>query len=240
MKRNLILKFPVIRFSELWQQNASFWNRIFKERINAEATEIIYFGFFPVFILTIFSIALHQLIRPLLIQFQYPGLLTYCLILLAGGSFALDRSTLNRFAEPVRAWWGVTAGLLFGLSTEIAINSSMPADLELAPLILMVIFALIITTLWKRVLPLGVRFFAVTFFANWAIHYLLATQRFLIDQYALIHLTYQWSGFISMAALIFFVIWMVKAETKVERIWAAAGGWLTMIAALIVFFNIYI
>jgi hypothetical protein len=58
----------------------------------------------------------------LLIQFQYPGLLTYCLVLLAG-AHSLSTFNFEWLAEPC-AWWGYR-GVCVCLSTEIAINTSM-------------------------------------------------------------------------------------------------------------------
>lgn len=204
----------------------------------ADFNPVLRAGVLPVIFLTVSAIALHLLVQPLRILFSLPGVLAYSLSLVALGAFALDRSVQIRYTGPDCAWWGITAGMMFWIATEIMVNTTVDQTPGLLPVLMIMVVALVISTLWKIVFPLGVKFFAITYMANWVMHFSLSIQKLLINQHAFFAYTYQWSGFISLAAFFFFTLWMFKAETKIQRIWAALGCWVSVLALLIIFFNI--
>jgi hypothetical protein len=198
----------------------------------------LYDGILPALVMILLTLSFNLLFMPVQIVFGTPGLLIYTLVILAGGVYSLGKSVQMRFDEITRAWYGVISGLLlwFAVNTSGRLGESFVSiEVEAVMLLLAV---LVITTLWKTVFPLGLRFLALVFLVEWTLRFWLGIHAFLAESFEFFRWSYFLTGFISLSGLIFFLMWMfLKAESRVHHLWAAVGIWFCTLMVMIVFFR---
>ncbi len=224
----MILHFPLISpVRNIWGEES--W----REKI----VRIVYDGVLPSAVLILLTMTVNLMIAPVQVLFGPSGLLVYTLFALAVGIFSLDRSIQLNMGEPARIWFGSVSGLLIWFVMELVLHIdriSLSSDMFF---ILLLMTSLILITIWKPVLPVGLKFFALGFLMNWAIHFLLAYQLKMANQFRIFDNFYQACGFIAIGGAVFFVGLMLKAGTRVFRMWAALGVWISILMVLIVFFR---
>ena len=112
-------------------------------------------GLLAALLLLLLTVVVDILVRPINQQFGIPGLLVYSLAVLALSVFTLDRSLNTRLPETTRGWYGLAGGML---AWAVAVFSSKMALLDVlgdSNILIFILLALIVATLWRRVLPIG-------------------------------------------------------------------------------------
>ncbi len=95
------------------------------------------------------------------------GLFIYFFVVLAAGLYALDRCTLTRKSTEDRALWGMAAGLFLWHAFWMV---QLFADFNLespGQILILILVTMVGLTLWRPVLPQGVKFFLLAFLASW-------------------------------------------------------------------------
>lgn len=226
------MKFISRRLNLRWSIPAPTIKKGIPNPILLRVGDVFTFGIFPVLALVTVSQAVQLLVQPALIVFNTVGLLAYSLILLLSGTLALDRSIQARFNEPTCACFGLTAGLLYWSSIKINLNSTLDGDQGYLPVVIIAAVIFAIATLWKRVLPLGARFFVVSLVANWVLHTLFDSFYRLAAYFKYYQTFMLIIGVLFFTSLIVCIACMIKADTKIQKLWAALIGWICAMAVL--------
>lgn len=161
-------------------------------------------------------------LRPLHILLGMPGLLVFVLGLMAVSMYTLQQAIVSRRLDAYRAWLGITGGFLCWLVVLITGQMGVPIFPNLASVLLLVMVGLIVAILWRSVLPLGVRFFFLTFLMNWAGYLFAGVQEqlsslspvFTLAQFVL-------GGLFAFAALV--VLGWILFQTR-RRLQRVSGG----------------
>jgi len=210
-------------------------------RLPKDLTTRLSDGLIPALLLLALTLMMDMLIQPIHTTANREGLLIYLSLVLAMGVFALEKSTHSRGTESARAIAGMVAGQFFWHSLYIIqLLGGINLDAQ-GTLLILVLITLVGTTLWKPVLPLGVKFFLLTFMASWVNRFFInhsVEQSTGIDLYAgLFYAT----GFFALVGLVFAIAYLIlRAEFKVQRLWAALGIWQAALVTLIVLLKIFI
>jgi len=97
------------------------------------------------------------LILPIGHFFHRIGMLIYILILLALAVFELQRALAVRTSDQRRAWNGMAAGAYFWQVLRFTADIGSLKIFQQAGIIFWVMAVLITATLWKKVLPIGIK-----------------------------------------------------------------------------------
>ncbi len=203
--------------------------------------QILNYGLLPAAALISISLLLPLLVQPLDMLFGLPGILVLTLSLLSIGLLALNRCVYSSLNPTTRAWSGLMAGAFIWFAIQTA---SRLGEIHTSPVLgfLLVILAiLVISTLWRPVFPLGVKFAVLVFVCNWIGRYLIVIQAGLAPEFDLFRFTLSICGFTALVGLIFCLLWMVLgAELKIQRMWSAVGVWFSALMLLMIFGGILI
>lgn len=203
-------------------------------QIPADAVSRLRDGMVPALLLMAVTLMMDMLIFPIQAAANNQGLLMYLILTLALGVFALEKTTSQRGDETSRAISGMVAGQFFWHALWM-IHLIGAIDLNpQATILIMVLITLVVLTLWRPVLPLGVKFFIISFLASWVNRFFLnySVSRSAADLFTILFYA---SGFLAIAGVIFGTAYLVlRAEFKVQRLWAALGIWQAALMALIV------
>jgi hypothetical protein len=191
----------------------------------------------PVFLILI-TILVVLLIRPVEILFQRPGLLVYTVILLAGAVVSLERSVVLRFPDAARALWGTVGGLLTWAVIELSNLIGNQGAINQTAILLLMLVGLIVGVLWKKVLPLGVKFYTVTFLGGWIGHLGVQGIQFVLklssDPSA--NGTYQMIGFSLIGLCVIIMGWIfLQSKSRIQRLWGTVALWLCAILLIYIF-----
>lgn len=221
-------------------ENLSVDYRLRRPRFPRDVFSHLADGLVPALLLLALTMMMDMLIYPIQVTASREGLLIYLILILAMGVFALEKSTQSSAAEIGRAISGMVAGQFFWHAFWII---QLLGGIELNPqgtILVLVLISLLGLTLWRPVLPLGVKFFLVSFLASWV-------NRFFIN-HSIIQSTgadvYTWlfyaTGFLALAGVVFGIVYLIyKAEFKVQRLWAALGIWQSALVMLIVALKVF-
>ena len=198
-------------------------------------------GLVPAVLLLALTMMMDMLIYPIQATANREGLLIYLILVLAMGVFALEKSTQSSAAEIGRAISGMVAGQFFWHAFWIIL---LLGGVELNPqgtILILVLISLLGLTLWRPVLPLGVKFFLVSFLASWVNRFFInhsITQSAGADLFTgLFYAT----GFLALAGVVFGIAYLIfRAEFKVQRLWAALGIWQSALVMLIVALKVFL
>lgn len=173
-------------------------------------------------ILFILVILLALLVNPIRALFGQPGLLVYILILLAAAALCLEQSVLTRYPETTRAWYGMAGGTLAW--TVIRLNNSLD-NLSLtsnAAVLTLILLGVVVATLWRRILPLGVRYFSAVILLNWVGRLFLDVQTLFAQWLPFFRVSSSLSGVVALAGVIGSLIYIFfHSERRLERLGAA-------------------
>lgn len=210
-------------------------------RLPKDLTARISDGLVPALLLLALTLMMDMLIQPIQSAANREGLLIYLTLVLALGVFALERSTHSSGTQVSHAISGMVAGQFFWHSLYII---QLLGGIKLDPqgtLMVLVLVALVGSTLWKPVLPLGVKFFLLTFLASWVNRFFInhsVVQSSGLDLYT--GLFYA-SGFFALVGLVFAIAYLAfRAEFKVQRLWAALGIWQAALVCIIVLLQVFL
>ncbi len=189
-------------------------------------------------VLVLLSILLALIVRPVVIVFSRPGLLVYAVIILAAAVVSLERSVVLRYVDTARAWWGMLGGLLTWTVIDIANMISTNSIASETGVLSMMLVILVVGVLWKRVLPLGVKFFAVTLIGAWATRLGLVGLHFLVQTnsdpgaanvFTILGLSVAGLSVLVLAWLFF------QSKNRMQRLWVTLILWLCAMLMIYVF-----
>jgi hypothetical protein len=133
-----------------------------------ESTSKISDGFgTAVFILLLYS-STRLIYTPVETIFGKPGAFIYILLLLAAGIFMLARALLAGRIDAQLAVSGLGAGVLLWQVTRFSSQVGDSGLFGQSGWLFLLMAALITTVLWRRVLPIGLRFFMLVYLLLWA------------------------------------------------------------------------
>jgi len=175
-------------------------------------------------------------IRPIAVAFGPPGLLIFVLGLLAVAMFSLQQALVPGRLDTTRAWYGIAGGFLAWAVAEVCIYLGVPLMPNLAGLLPLIMVILIVTLLWRPVLPVGARFFALTFILNWSEHAFIRIEEMLAAYSPIFELTYKAIAYLALLAVLLVLSWIVfRTRRRIQRISGALAIWFLISLALYVF-----
>ena len=195
-------------------------------------------GLLAPLVLVLLSILLALIIQPVEIVFSRPGLLVYSVILLAAAVVSLERCSVLRYPDTTRAWWGMLGGILTWTVIETSNMISSNSLVTETGVLSMMLVGLVTGVLWKRVLPLGVKFYAVTLLGAWASHLGLIGFQFIVKMNAdpgannanpILA--------ISIAGIIVIILaWtFFQSKNHLQRLWVSLALWLCAMLIIFIF-----
>jgi hypothetical protein len=186
-------------------------------------------------VLILLSLLLNLLIRPIDGQFGTSGLLIYALVALAVSTYCLDCS-LTLSGDVMRVWYGVVGGLVGWFACSLADYMGAKALTGQTALLWLIFAGMLTTVLWRRVLPLGGRFFGMVFLMSWAARFFLDAQEVLVNWHPIFVQTYLFSGYLALFGALVSAIWLfLRARQRLARMWTAVWLWFFLLIAVSVF-----
>jgi hypothetical protein len=169
-------------------------------------------------------------------MFGLSGLLVISLVLAAAAILMIDQSLSNRYRESRRALLGMCGGIItWQVAACAAVMDGIPAA-GYGSILLLILVGTILSLLFRRVLPLGLRFFVVTFLLSWIGQLIFGFQSQLAvfpRIFAIVH----WGGgilaiggMIAGLAMIFF-----RSKTVSHRLYLGLVIWMCAMIALYTF-----
>jgi hypothetical protein len=183
-------------------------------------------GLLAAFFLLLLTVVVDIFVRPINQQFGNPGLLIYTLAILALSILTLDRSLNTRLPEMTRGWYGLAGGIL---AWAVAVFSTKMANADVlgdANIIIFILLALVVATLWRRVLPIGSKFFSLAILFSWFGQY-FQTKIAIIDQFfPSLAGSFNWESYVAILAVIGTFFWLFfYSDRRLKRLWAALWIW---------------
>ena len=107
------------------------------------------------------------LIGPIQARAGRPGLLIYCLTLIALSVYFLEHSLLLRIPDSYRAWYGMLGGLTAWAAVNLSNSLGISSITNVTGVLMLIMVSLTVTRLWRHHLPLGAKFYSQTFLTAW-------------------------------------------------------------------------
>ena len=160
--RPIIKNLPAKRLARIYPNTRFKLLRKDREEYNmngfiTESASKISDGIFNAIKLLLFYALTSLLLVPVEYYFHRPGMLIYIFLLLAVAGFYLQRALTVRISDPLRAWYGMEAGLLFWQVIRFTADLGSIQIFQQTGMIFFVMVVIITVTLWKKILPIGVR-----------------------------------------------------------------------------------
>lgn len=188
-------------------------------------------------VLVLLELLLILLITPVELIFSRPGLLVYTVVLLAVSVVCLERSLNTSLTELVQAWWGVMGGLAGWVVIELNnYLGSQELTSETGVLNLMLVL-LVVSVLWRRIAPLGLRYYFVMVLLGWVGHSGLDALVFVaksIDPRLIFLVPAAGCAAAGIMALSLVFIFL-RSRGQLERLNAAIALWYTAMIMIYVF-----
>lgn len=161
------------------------------------------------------------------------GLLIFAFVMIALTIFCLERATVLRLPETWRARSGTLSGLAAWSAVELAIAfGGLPVSGE-SWLILLTLAILLIVTLWRRVLGIGVQFFSLTFLFGWIGHTILIFFARLQNGWLAGYDVFWWTALIFGLLALAITAWtMFRSRTRLQRLMLAVMLWFCLLMVL--------
>jgi len=189
-----------------------------------------------VLVLLMLVVALLQ--TPVYMGLGRPGMLIFVVAVIAFVAYSLEHAMLNRFTEATRLWWGMVGGILAWAVTSMANKLGNMRLTGAAAMILFLMLALVAASLWRRVLPLGVRYFALAYGLNWVAQFVLESERVLAVLSPAIFLMYRLLGYLAIVAGFVALVWIFfRSQSRLQRLKAALWIWFFTVVALYIFWG---
>ncbi len=173
-------------------------------------------------ILYLCMLTIAMMVRPVQNLSGSAGVLVYIVVFLAISIFCLERSLVTRRGERTRAWWGMTGGLLAWSVTMISNDLGAVELISLPGITMLLMVGLIVSVLWRRVLPLGVRFYAFSYMLFWTGTMFLGIQNYFGQVSYLLKSLYWGNGVLAAAGGLYMVYFiLIKTTRRIPRLWGA-------------------
>lgn len=195
-------------------------------------------GLLTPLVLVLLSVLLALLIRPIDIIFQRPGLLIYTIILLAFAILSLERCVVARYPEPVRAIWGIVGGVFTWGVIEMSNFIGVRGLTSETGMVSMVLVGLIVGVLWRKVLPSGVKFFAVALLGGWVGHMGLYYTNLVVSMNSVesSYSAYPIIGLVVLGLSLIILLWIfVQSKSRLSRLWGAMFFWMCIMLLIYIF-----
>lgn len=183
------------------------------------------------FLLLVMSVIL---VRPIENVAGRPGLLVYILSLMALSVYCLEHSLQTGSPDTSHAWFGMAGGLLGWISISLSNDIDVPSITSVTGILVLILFGLAVTRLWKRHLPVGGRFYSLSLLLGWIGQLIIESRALLIACYPPLKLVYGLLIYVCAVA-IFVTLWLLfnVTEKRVQR--SAAAPWLVFFLAILTF-----
>lgn len=192
-------------------------------------------GLLPAVVLYLLLMLVLFGLAPIRARFGGPGLLVYVLGLLAVSMYSLQRALSMGLSESTRAWYGIAAGVLAWAVVLISGLLEPVADLGPRGLVLLILVGLVGVLLWRQNLPLGGRFFWITFCANWGGSLFLFYFERVAGWNPVLTLLFRLTGYTAAVGCGFLLAWvMLFSQRRIQRIWASLAMVLLAVMAAII------
>jgi hypothetical protein len=177
------------------------------------------------------------LLTPALEQsFGKAGILIYPVILLAVAIYCLERSVVSRFSELRRAWFGLAAGILGWTVIELANWIGNTGLGSVTSMLTFLMMGSAVSVLWRRVIPVGLRFFFAVLLMAWGGHLLVNQQLQYASFLPELQVTLQITGFAAIIGAAGVCLWLVIwSERRMQRMWGATLLWFFVMMSIYVF-----
>jgi hypothetical protein len=195
-------------------------------------------GLLTPFILVLLSVLLALLIRPIEIIFQRPGLLIYTVILLALGILSLERCLVPRYPEEIRAWWGMVGGLLTWAVIEMSNFIGAHGLTNDTGMVSLMLVGLVVGVLWRSILPLGVKFFAIALLGGWVGHLGLYYVGILVNMNPVQGGlgVFPMISIVILGLALIILLWIfIQSKTRLSRLWGALFFWICVMLLVYIF-----
>lgn len=205
-------------------------------RVSENQKSVVLDGLLLVAVLTLLALLLNLLIAPLGSLFGRAGLLIYTLVMIAVCAYCLDRALVPGFYETTRAWYGAVSGVIAWVVVALTDKLGVDALTQLSAVVWLILFGLVTAILWRRVLPIGARYFFMTFLMSWVARFLMVAKESLMnlntDYVAYLNL----SGYVAILGALIALIWMfLRSRQRTQKMWLGVWVWFFVIIALGVF-----
>jgi len=182
------------------------------------------------------SILIEALVPPIEIMIGRPGVLIFSVVLIALGVLFLERSLTHRIPEPSRALYGIAGGVITWAVIYLSNGSEVDMLIGDTGMLTLVMVTLITLTLWKRFLPLGMKYFMGTMLFGWAAYVLISWGKMMATQFPQFLFLIPVTGYIACALAVGAVIWLfTKSENRLNRLWQAVYIWTCLLVVVYVF-----
>ena len=189
-------------------------------------------------LLVLLSVLLALLIRPIDIIYQRPGLLIYTIILLAVAILALERCVVPRYSDLLRACWGIIGGVFTWGVIEMSNFIGVRGLTSETGMISMVLVGLIVGVLWRKILPLGVKFFSVALLGGWVAHLGLYYFNLAINMNSAQSSsgTFPILGLVLIGlSLVILLRNFIQSKSRLSRLWAGMILWMCIMLLIYIF-----
>lgn len=190
-------------------------------------------GLLPALVMLLLIIVPSFLMLPIQNRLGRPGLLVYMLFLLMLGIILLERSLHDNRPIIRRTWYGLAGGMLTWMATEATDRLSGAGLVSLNAVPFFLIIGLVVTILWRRVLPLPAQWFVLVFFLNWVSRFIVSGEQFAMGFFPEARWVYILSiglGIAGALASLFSIVW--RSRERLQRMRAAIALWFSVLFVL--------
>jgi hypothetical protein len=164
------------------------------------------------------------LVRPIQFVMGKPGLFIFTVILIAISVYFLERSLVSRLPDWGKAWYGLIAGLLAWIAISLSNDLGTQSITSITGILVLLLFSLTITRLWKRYLPVGGRFYGLSIMIAWTGQLIISSRTFLTGFYPRLAVAYHLLGYIAVISGLVITWWIfTQTERRLQRLYLAPG-----------------
>ena len=137
--------------------------------------------------------------------------------------------------DTIRAWYGIAGGFLAWSVVAVSSHLGGGEEPNHVSVVLLMLSTLIFFQIW-RFLPVGARFFCLSFFLNWTETVVMRGQAALAPQSPIFTLIYRLTGYAAVLAAVLVLGWILfHTRKRIQRINGALALWFMISLALYVF-----
>jgi hypothetical protein len=193
-------------------------------------------GLLAALILFLLWLIVMLVIKPVKIAFGTPGLLVYALGLLGIAMYCFQQALVYLYSESLRAWYGIAGGFLAWSVLLVSTNLGYPFLAGPASAVLLIMLALVVFVMWRSYLPLGARFFFLTFLLNWGGYLVMQVEPVLSRLSPVFYLAYRATGVLAVLVAVFALVWVLfRSRRRIQRISGALAIWFLISLAISIF-----
>lgn len=164
------------------------------------------------------------LVGPVFASFGRPGLLIYCLTLIAVSVYCLEHSLLTRIPDTYRAWYGMIGGIAAWSAVSLGNSLGELSISSITGVLVLILVSLTVTRLWRRHLPVGAKFYSLTFLTAWTGQVIIEGRPLLAVWQPVSESVYQGAAYIAIFAALGIVWWIfTRTDRRIERLNLAPG-----------------